>query len=1125
MTTHAERAPARSATITATMDESPTHPPPAATLRLGGVPCVAAGGVERVLEVKDALLLAWLAIEGPTPRARLAALLFPEADDARARNSLRQRLFQLRRKHGLELVGGDTLVALAPAVAVDVAGDELLAGIDAGELDELADWLQAQRRRSTARQLEALAAAAERAEISGDFSAALEHATALLQAQPESEHAHRRLMRLHYLRGDRASALAAFDHCRATLQRTLGIAPSAETTQLRDEIARSGGPLPVARRGSVPATLLRPPRLIGRDEVLAQMHDCWSDGTGFLIQAEAGLGKSRVLHEFIAGRADIVSLQARPGEAGVAYAVIARLLQAVLPRVESELSAERRRALGALLPALATGADSPAPGAVELRQAVLAALTTALARGLGGLVVDDLHFADDASSELLFAILEDESLAPLQIGLAQRPGGSSARQALERAQFDERRLVPLALPPLTREQIAALVDSFNLPGLRGAELAAPLLRHTGGNPMFLLETLKSMDLGALAASTHAAAPRALPRSTTVGALIERRLRQLSAPALALARVCAIAAIDFTPELATHVLQVRAVDLADPWAELEEAQILHGAAFAHDLVYEATLATIPLPVAGELHAAVAEFLEARGGEAARIGQHWLQARQGERAVPHLEQAAASALSRFQRPLAATHLEQMAAALAAGGNRSGAFRAQAELCSLLQGFDSGERHAQATETLLALAQSDAECALARTQRAVYLLMLGKHADSLALVEQAEADARAAQDDTALGQALNLVGIIRRRTGDLAGAREAQEAALAAFHRSGSEADLPAAHNNLGLVLLDVDECRAAVEQFERSARLQPDPVTRARVQNNLALALEELGQLEVALDTRQRQLTVLASQQGTDLARTNLLISLANTLRNLQRHGEALQALESAEQIAAARTHWRRDELSQQRASVFTELGAWRQVDEALAVLDREGATDRSSRLRVLLVRARLLLARGQDAAALVAEADALLDIRTDRRFERRLRVLQARTLAPAAALALAQQELAREAVHANYAAMIPFWTVAAAAALQLAQAAEAQRHATAATEALRVVRPLDFSPFEVQFVHAQAAAVLDAGRGAALHAALARHLVDHAERHVPHAHRAGFLRGLLLHRRILQAADARPRQIG
>ena len=41
------------------------------------------------LQWRDAALLAWLAIEGPTPRARLAALLWPDSSTESARNSLR----------------------------------------------------------------------------------------------------------------------------------------------------------------------------------------------------------------------------------------------------------------------------------------------------------------------------------------------------------------------------------------------------------------------------------------------------------------------------------------------------------------------------------------------------------------------------------------------------------------------------------------------------------------------------------------------------------------------------------------------------------------------------------------------------------------------------------------------------------------------------------------------------------------------------------------------------------------------------------------------------------------------------------------------------------------------------
>ena len=48
------------------------------------------------LERKDAALLALLAFDGPQPRGEAAALLWPDADAAHARNSLRQRLFRLQ---------------------------------------------------------------------------------------------------------------------------------------------------------------------------------------------------------------------------------------------------------------------------------------------------------------------------------------------------------------------------------------------------------------------------------------------------------------------------------------------------------------------------------------------------------------------------------------------------------------------------------------------------------------------------------------------------------------------------------------------------------------------------------------------------------------------------------------------------------------------------------------------------------------------------------------------------------------------------------------------------------------------------------------------------------------------
>ena len=51
-----------------------------------------AGGARTALATRDALLLVWLALEGPSARSRVAALLWTESDAESARNALRQRL-------------------------------------------------------------------------------------------------------------------------------------------------------------------------------------------------------------------------------------------------------------------------------------------------------------------------------------------------------------------------------------------------------------------------------------------------------------------------------------------------------------------------------------------------------------------------------------------------------------------------------------------------------------------------------------------------------------------------------------------------------------------------------------------------------------------------------------------------------------------------------------------------------------------------------------------------------------------------------------------------------------------------------------------------------------------------
>ena len=119
------------------------------------------------LERRDAGVLAYLALEGKTPRARLLELLWPDVGREAARNHLRQRLHRLKRAVGVDLVEGAELLSLAPEVAVDAcdavasAPGELLLGLDYGDCPQFEQWLGAQRERRRRARIDVLAAQAE----------------------------------------------------------------------------------------------------------------------------------------------------------------------------------------------------------------------------------------------------------------------------------------------------------------------------------------------------------------------------------------------------------------------------------------------------------------------------------------------------------------------------------------------------------------------------------------------------------------------------------------------------------------------------------------------------------------------------------------------------------------------------------------------------------------------------------------------------------------------------------------------------------------------------------------------------------------------------------------------------
>jgi len=625
-----------------------THKPQLKLLLAGKPQLQTDAGTSVELALRDALLLALLAIEGPQPRLRLAALLWPHSDVQAARNTLRQRLFALRKQCGHELVVGSNTLALASDIAHDLLdAHSLLGELRLPECPEFDHWLLAERQRRLGHQREARAAQIDVFEATGDFGAAVNLAQELLLQDPLSEDAHRRLIRLHYLRGDRSAAMLAFDRCAEVLKDEVGAAPSAATMQLLDSIQRAVAPPSLTPRRQVPPSVLRPPRMVGREALRQRILQDIDNGLVAVLVGEAGMGKSRMLAEvgteLAAHHERFVTAAARPGDAGVPFASLARLLRELVRQCPGALEQVPRNELARFMPELGSVVPTGAERGRLVFERAVSALIEAARSEVDALGFDDLHFADEASLDMLQAITASPTQTGMRWVLALRPAEMGSRAAaLLDALAEAGRLANAVLLPLSVSELEELVDSLDVPGLVGAALGSSLHQQSGGNPMFALETIKRLLIedvtGGHDAQSGELALKTLPRPASVLSLIERRLGHLSAPALAVARVAAVASADFSIGLAQHVLEQPALLLSNAWSELERAQVLRDSSFAHDLVFEAVLHSIPTPIACYTHGRVAQYLAQHQGEAARIAAHYLAAEQSLDALPWLKQAA-------------------------------------------------------------------------------------------------------------------------------------------------------------------------------------------------------------------------------------------------------------------------------------------------------------------------------------------------------------------------------------------------------------------------------------------------------------------------------------------------------
>ena len=560
-------------------------------------PCVRQTGCEPIpLQWADALLLAWLAVEGPTSRERLVGLFWPDRPGAAARNLLRQRLFRLRRHTGVPVVAGTDPLQLHDSLQHDLLGASTLLGSLQGPASaELDGWLSSQRAVRLAGSQRGLETRIEALEAAGDYAQALPLATTLLGANPLSEDAHRRVIRLHYLRGDRASAMLAFDRCEYLLKHEVGTSPSLETLELLatieqpDVVDRTPSSL-----GSTPISLLRPPVLVGRAQEIEAFRDAAELDADVQLVGAPGLGRSRLL-ETLSHGGRLLTISATPQDSARPMAAVRRVALALQARLsQGEPGAGNGHGWPAALDDLAAPARDPFAWLEPMQQLLARAATQAEA-----VAVNDLQFADGASLDLLEALVHARHAEPHRSlrwcfsMTPPRPG--SWLDGFARRLRAGGRCAVVELQPLREQSLAEFLRSLALPGLDPDAEVEPLQRLAGGNPKLTLQAVKL----AWRRGSGMRSPVPWPPASLLAPFMVAHVESLPPAALELLRVMAVAGTHFDLTLAERLVGRSRADLTEILGHLEAVDLVRGCSLAYDTVGAAVERGLPPALADEL----------------------------------------------------------------------------------------------------------------------------------------------------------------------------------------------------------------------------------------------------------------------------------------------------------------------------------------------------------------------------------------------------------------------------------------------------------------------------------------------------------------------------------------------
>jgi tetratricopeptide (TPR) repeat protein len=582
------------------------------------------------------------------------------------------------------------------------------------------------------------------------------------------------------------------------------------------------GATPVRRR--LQATVARGlTRFVGRDQELTALTQALaqaSQGQGQLVAliGEAGVGKSRLVYEFVHGHATqgwrvLESASVSYGKATPYFPVIDLLkryahvddtddVRAIRAKVTGQVLTldetlqDTLPALLALLDVLPDDSPFRQLDPAQRRQRTLTALKRVLLRESQVqpllLVFEDLHWFDTETQALLDSLVESLPTAQLLLLVNYRP-------EYQHGWGSKTYYTQLRLDPLPRASAAAVLQALLGDDPSLVPLTQLLVARTAGNPFFLEESVRTlMETSVLVGETGAyrlARPlHGIQVPATVQAVLAARIDRLPPEAKRLLQTAAVIGTEVSFPLLTAIADQPDIELHRHLAHLQAAEFLYETrlfpepdyTFKHALTHEVAYGSLLHERRRALHARIVEALEALAGDrmveqVECLAHHALRGEVWDKALVYNQQAGEKVETRSAYPEAVGYFEQALSVLA----------------HLPETRDTRE---QAIDLRLAL----------RTA----LWPSGDFMRTLACLREAEALATALDDSRRLGQVSIFLAHQFYTEGAYDQAIAAAERALA-LATSGGEVTLKArAHQSLGVAYQFLGHYRRAIDCLEQA-----------------------------------------------------------------------------------------------------------------------------------------------------------------------------------------------------------------------------------------------------------------------------------------------------------------------